>query len=69
MTTYGLQRWFGGKRLWSHPWRALALAAEGKLLVVRHEGRVVERLRVDTMGGAPDELLLAAERLRRRGRG
>ncbi|MEU6482535.1 hypothetical protein [Streptomyces sp. NPDC046887] len=69
VTTYGLQRWDGDQRLWAHPWRAVALAAEGKLLVVRHEGRVVERLQLDTMGGAPDELLLAAERLRRRGGG
>ncbi|MBT1188339.1 hypothetical protein HET69_31275 [Streptomyces sp. CJ_13] len=66
VTTLGLQLWEGTGRLWSHPWRAVRLTAEGDFVLVHHGDREIAELLVDTFDGSPDELLLGAERLRAR---
>ncbi|MGW3061472.1 hypothetical protein ACWC98_36985 [Streptomyces goshikiensis] len=66
VTTLGLQLWEGADQLWSHPWRAVRLTAEGDFVLVHHGDREIAELLVDTFDGSPDELLLGAERLRAR---
>ncbi|MER8096253.1 hypothetical protein [Streptomyces goshikiensis] len=66
VTTRRLQLWEGASRLWSHPWRAVRLTAEGDFVLVHHEDREIAELLVETYDGSPDELLLGAERLRAR---
>ncbi|MGW4045480.1 hypothetical protein [Streptomyces sp. NPDC004721] len=67
VTNRKLQMWDGTTQLWSHPWRTLHLTAEGKVLVIYHEGETIGRMLVRTPDGSPCELLLAARRLQARG--
>ncbi|MFB7113064.1 hypothetical protein [Streptomyces sp. NPDC056190] len=67
VTNRGLQMWDGTTQVWSHPWRTLRLTAEGKVLVIYHEGETIGRMLVRTPDGSPCELLLAARRLQARG--
>ncbi|WCD83727.1 hypothetical protein KPP03845_100046 [Streptomyces xanthophaeus] len=68
VTNRGLQMWKQAEQLWSHPWPTLRLTAEGELVLVHRAEDVIAELLVKTQDGSPDELLLAAERLRARSR-
>ncbi|WP_314251795.1 hypothetical protein [Streptomyces sp. DSM 40907] len=65
-TTRRLQLWeFDYLPQWSHSWRELSLAAEGHVLVVTGPQGVLGRFVLERMV-VPEELVLAARRLRAR---
>ncbi|MER5933796.1 hypothetical protein [Streptomyces sp. NPDC002054] len=68
VTNRGLQLWERAEQLWSHPWRTLHLTNDDGWVLVHHEELVIAELQVQTPDGSPDELLLAADRLRTRSR-
>uniref|UniRef100_A0AAU2JS13 PH domain-containing protein n=1 Tax=Streptomyces sp. NBC_00049 TaxID=2903617 RepID=A0AAU2JS13_9ACTN len=69
VTNRRLRLWDRAEELWSHPWHALRLTAEGPLVLVHHtEQGPIARLALDSELAAPEELVLAAARLRSRSR-
>ncbi|MET7290529.1 hypothetical protein [Streptomyces sp. NPDC005573] len=64
-TNLGLQHWHEDTLRWSHSWATVHLTVEDELLLIHQEGQLIGRFWVFVPFSTTDEILLAADRLKR----